>query len=119
MNGLSPQVLALLPEYILTVAGVLVMLIEAMLKPAASRKPLGWLAIAATVAAGIASYRQLPLGRLTAFSGTIQVDAFSVFPGKAFAATAERAPVRPRLAAMIQRLMRRSSFRAASRVRVV
>ncbi len=39
------QVIALLPEYILTVAGVLIMLIEAVLKPGTSRKPLGWLAI--------------------------------------------------------------------------
>ncbi len=79
MNGLSPQVLALLPEYILTVAGVLIMLIEAVLKPATSRKPLGWFAIAASATAGIASYRQLHLGPLSAFSGTIQVDAFSIF----------------------------------------
>jgi len=79
MNSLSPQVLALLPEYILTVAGVLIMLVEAVLKPAASRKPLGWLAIFSSAAAAIASYRQLPLGPLTAFSGTIRVDAFSIF----------------------------------------
>lgn len=79
MIALPPQVLALLPEYILTLAGVLIMLIEAVLKPNVSRKPLGWLAILATAAAGVASYRQLPLGRLSAFSGTIQVDAFSIF----------------------------------------
>jgi len=79
MSALPPQVLALLPEYILTAVGVLIMLIESVLKPGTSRKPLGWLAIAGTAAAGVASYRQLPLGRLIAFSGTIQVDAFSVF----------------------------------------
>jgi len=79
MNSLPAQQIALLPEYILTAAGVVIMLVEAMLKPAASRKPLGWLAIVATVAAGLASYCQLHLGTLTAFSGTIQVDAFSVF----------------------------------------
>jgi NADH-quinone oxidoreductase subunit N len=79
MNGLSPQILALLPEYILTSAGVLIMLIEAMLKPAASRKPLGWLAIAASAASGYTGYCQLHAGPLTAFSGTIHVDAFSVF----------------------------------------
>ncbi len=75
----SANVLALLPEYILTLAGVLIMLLEPCLPPAASRKPLGWLAIAATTAAGIASWYQLHLGVLTAFSQTIQVDAFSVF----------------------------------------
>ena len=79
MNSLPPHILALLPEYILTVAGILLMLVEAMLKPGASRKPLGWLAIIATVFSGIATYAQLHRGVLTAFSGTVQVDAFSVF----------------------------------------
>jgi NADH-quinone oxidoreductase subunit N len=73
------NVLALLPEYILTVAGVLIMLIEAVLKPGTSRKPLGWLAILGTVAAGLASCYQHQFGVLTAFGGTIQVDAFSIF----------------------------------------
>ena len=44
------NVLALLPEFILTLTGVLVMLAEPCLKPTASRKPLGWLAILGTVA---------------------------------------------------------------------
>ncbi|HXE07873.1 MAG TPA: NADH-quinone oxidoreductase subunit N [Acidobacteriaceae bacterium] len=79
MNSLPPQILALLPEYILTVAGILLMLVEAMLKPGASRKPLGWLAILATALSGIASYAQLHQGVLTAFSNTVQVDSFSVF----------------------------------------
>jgi NADH-quinone oxidoreductase subunit N len=79
MMGLSNQVMALLPEYILTVAGVLVMLVEPVLKPGASRKPLGWLAIAGAVAAGYVSWYQLRLGTITAFSGTIQVDPFSIF----------------------------------------
>ena len=48
--ALPTSVIALLPEYVLTVAGVVIMLIEAVLKPNTSRKPLGWLAIAATVA---------------------------------------------------------------------
>jgi NADH-quinone oxidoreductase subunit N len=79
MNSLPPQVLALLPEYILTVAGILIMLVEAILKPAASRKALGWLAIIATALSGMAGYAQLHRGVLTAFSGTIQVDSFSIF----------------------------------------
>jgi NADH-quinone oxidoreductase subunit N len=79
MPSLSPNVLALLPEYILTIAGVLVMLIEAVLKPGTSRKPLGWLAIAGTLAAGLASWYQLQFGTVQAFYGTIQIDAFSVF----------------------------------------
>ena len=79
MQTLSPNILALLPEYILTLTGVFVMLLESILRPASSRKPLGWLAIVGTLLAGAASAYQLHLGTLTAFSGTIQVDAFSVF----------------------------------------
>ncbi|MGD0797176.1 MAG: NADH-quinone oxidoreductase subunit N [Acidobacteriaceae bacterium] len=76
---LPTNVIALLPEYILTIAGILIMLIESVLKPGASRKPLGWLAVLGTIAAGFASYYQLRLGPLTAFSGTVQVDPFSIF----------------------------------------
>jgi NADH-quinone oxidoreductase subunit N len=52
---MSSNVLALLPELILTLTGVVVMMAEPCLKPATSRKPLGWLAIAGTVASLIAS----------------------------------------------------------------
>jgi NADH-quinone oxidoreductase subunit N len=76
---MSNNIIALLPEYILAIAGILIMLIEAVLKPGTSRKPLGWLAIAGTFAAGVASWYQLRFGVLSAFSGTIQVDGFSVF----------------------------------------
>ena len=75
---MSSNVLALLPELILTLTGVLIMLVEPCLKPATSRKPLGWIAVAGTVASLIASWYQISLGTLHAFSGTIQVDAFSV-----------------------------------------
>jgi NADH-quinone oxidoreductase subunit N len=75
---MSPNVLALLPEIILTLAGVLIMLAEPCLKPGSSRKPLGWLAITGTIAALFASWWQISLGTLHAFSNTIQVDAFSV-----------------------------------------
>src|ERR1019366_2653341 len=73
------NVLALLPEYILIAAGVLIMLVEAVLKPGTSRKPLGWVAIFGTMAAGLASVYQHRFGVLTAFSGAIQVDGFSIF----------------------------------------
>jgi NADH-quinone oxidoreductase subunit N len=76
---MSPNIIALLPEYILTIVGVLIMLAEPMLPPSSSRKPLGWLAILGTVAAGAASWYQLHLGTVTAFSNSIQIDAFSVF----------------------------------------
>lgn len=77
--ALPTPVIALLPEYVLTVAGVLIMLIEAVLKPGTSRKPLGWLAIAATVVTGCIGWFQIRLGTLSAFSGSIQVDRFSIF----------------------------------------
>src|SRR6266702_851638 len=74
---MSTNVLALLPELILTLTGVLVMMAEPCLAPSSSRKPLGWIAIAGTVAALFASWYQVSLGTLHAFSNTIQVDAFS------------------------------------------
>jgi NADH-quinone oxidoreductase subunit N len=76
---MSPNLLALLPELILTAFGVAIMLAEPCIPPSASRKPLGWLAVLGTLAAGFASYCQLCFGTIHAFSGTIQVDAFSVF----------------------------------------
>ena len=79
MISLPTSIIALLPEYVLTLTGVLIMLIEAVLKPGTSRRPLGWLAIAGTTATGFISYYQLRLGVLTAFSGNIQVDPFSIF----------------------------------------
>jgi NADH-quinone oxidoreductase subunit N len=79
IDSMNANTLALLPEGILTVAGVAVMVLEPVLPLKASRKPLGWLAILATVAAGVASWYQLRFGTTVAFSGTIQVDAFSVF----------------------------------------
>ena len=81
--ALNGNTLALLPELILTIAGVLIMLAEPMLKPGASRKPLGWLAIFATLFAGIASLYQLHVfnlhGAITGFSANILVDPFSIF----------------------------------------
>lgn len=79
MTALPANLLALLPEYVLTVAAVVIMMVESVMKPGVSRKPLGWLAILSTVAAGVISYSQLAMGTLAAFSGTVKVDAFSVF----------------------------------------
>ncbi len=76
---MSTNVIALLPEYILTLTGILIMLMEPLLKPSASRKPLGWLAIAGATAAGFVSWYQLRLGVMYAFSGTVRVDPFSIF----------------------------------------
>src|SRR5580698_4613191 len=76
---MSTNTVALLPELILTLTGVFIMLAEPCLKPASSRKPLGWIAVAGTVATLVASWYQVSIGEtLHAFSDTIQVDAFSV-----------------------------------------
>src|SRR6185437_13286300 len=75
---MSPNLVALLPELVLTIAAVLIMLAEPMLKPASSRKPLGWIGVIGTVLAGLASWYQISFGTIHAYSGTIQVDAFSV-----------------------------------------
>ncbi|CAN5486929.1 NADH-quinone oxidoreductase subunit N [soil metagenome] len=77
--NLAPNVLALLPEYILTLAGVFIMLAEPCLRPGSSRKPLGWIAIFGTLLAAGASWFQLGYGTVHAFSGSIQTDAFSIF----------------------------------------
>jgi len=78
MNNVS-QILRILPEVILTVTGVLIMLIEPVLAKGKSRKPLGWLAVAGVLAALAASLYQYQLPAGTAFFGTVQTDAFSVF----------------------------------------
>jgi NADH-quinone oxidoreductase subunit N len=76
---MSTNLFALLPELILTSFGVVIMMAEPCISPLKSRKPLGWLAVFATVAAGVASFFQLQFGTVSAFSGTLQIDAFSVF----------------------------------------
>jgi NADH-quinone oxidoreductase subunit N len=73
------NVLSLLPEIVLTLTGILIMLTEPLLAPTSSRKPLGWIAIAGTIASGLASAYQLQFGTIHGFFNTIQVDAFSVF----------------------------------------
>jgi NADH-quinone oxidoreductase subunit N len=78
-ESVSNNVLALLPEYVLTITGVLIMLLEPVMPAGRSRKPLGWLAIlGATVATGISLW-QLHLGIMNAFHDSIRVDSFSIF----------------------------------------
>ena len=76
---MNPNTLALLPEGILTVAGVIVMMADPLIPVRASRKSLGLLAIVASLLAIAASWYQLGFGTTLAFYGTLQVDAFSVF----------------------------------------
>jgi NADH-quinone oxidoreductase subunit N len=80
---MSPNLLAILPELILTLTGVLIMLIEPVLAPGRSRKPLGWLAILGTLGSGAAAFYQHAVfnarGPILAFYSTVQVDEFSIF----------------------------------------
>ncbi len=76
---LSPNVLDLLPIDIMTVAGIAIMMLEPVLPAGRSRRPLGWLAFAATLLAGAACFLQLQAGPISAFSHTILVDPFAVF----------------------------------------
>jgi NADH-quinone oxidoreductase subunit N len=71
--------LRILPEIILTVAGVFVMVIDALLPKHTSRKSLGWLAVLGALAALAASLWQYQLPPGTAYFGVVQTDAFSVF----------------------------------------
>jgi NADH-quinone oxidoreductase subunit N len=69
----------ILPELLLTITGVLAMLIEPIMPPGMTRKPIGVLALLGVVAALAASVWQGSLPPGTAFYGTVQTDAFSVF----------------------------------------
>ncbi|HET7348370.1 MAG TPA: NADH-quinone oxidoreductase subunit N [Acidobacteriaceae bacterium] len=71
--------LHILPEIILTVGAVLVMLADAMLDKASSRKPLGWIAVVIAIAALAVSLWQYQLPAGTAYFGVVQTDAFSIF----------------------------------------
>lgn len=67
------------PEVLFTLGGVIVMLADAMMPKASSRKSLGWLAVIATLAALGASFWQAQLPAGTAYYGVVRTDAFSVF----------------------------------------
>jgi NADH-quinone oxidoreductase subunit N len=74
-----PQVYRILPELLLTITGILVMLIEPLMPVGMSRKSIGLLSLLGVIAALAASVWQLGLPAGTAFFGTVQTDAFSVF----------------------------------------
>jgi NADH-quinone oxidoreductase subunit N len=76
---MSPDVLALLPECILTLTGIIIMVADPIFPAEGARKSLGWLAILGTLASGLAAWYQLGFGTIHGFFGTLQVDAFSVF----------------------------------------
>jgi NADH-quinone oxidoreductase subunit N len=68
----------ILPEIVLTVFGIVVMLAEPFLPQGSNRKPLGWIALAGTIAAVIATFYQATSPG-TAFFGMVRVDGFAVF----------------------------------------
>src|SRR5215471_4848296 len=75
----------ILPELVLTAFGIAIMLIDPLLKPGASRKNLGWLSFAGTLAAIAATFCQIawlardPLFAEPGWFGMVQVDSFSIF----------------------------------------
>ncbi len=74
-----PDIYRILPEVILTLTGVWIMLMDAAMKPSKSRRSLGWVGAFGVTAALYASLGQLSMPAGTAFFGTVQTDAFSVF----------------------------------------
>ncbi|MGH9554975.1 MAG: NADH-quinone oxidoreductase subunit N, partial [Terriglobales bacterium] len=70
--------ISILPELVLTLFGVAVMMAEPLLKPGASRRPLGLVALAGALASVVAtSYQANAPG--PGFFGMVRVDAFSIF----------------------------------------
>jgi NADH-quinone oxidoreductase subunit N len=80
---MSPNLLAILPEVVLTITAVLVMVAEPMIPVGQSRKALGWLAILGTVGSAAAAVYQHAVfnatGAIVAFYATVQADEFSIF----------------------------------------
>jgi len=74
----SDEYIRLLPEIVLTLFGCVVMLVEPMLPPGRSRKPLGAIAFIGCVGAVAATIYQSGLPG-QAFFGMIRVDSFSIF----------------------------------------
>src|SRR5215472_13177435 len=75
----------ILPELVLTAFGIAVMLIDPVLKPGSSRKNLGWLSFAGTLAAIAATFSQVawrardPQFGDPGWFGMVRVDSFSIF----------------------------------------
>lgn len=74
-----PDIFRILPELILTITGVVIMLIDASIPVHATRRFLGWVAAIGTTIALWASLWQLSLPAGTAFFGTVETTAFTVF----------------------------------------
>ncbi|HLY39900.1 MAG TPA: NADH-quinone oxidoreductase subunit N [Terracidiphilus sp.] len=75
----SSDALRILPEIVFTLTGVFIMLVDASLPPAVSRRPLGWVAAIGTTFALWASFAQLRIAPGTGFYGTVETSPFTVF----------------------------------------
>ena len=76
---MNTDLLRILPEVVLIVTGILVMLIDAAMPTAPSRRFLGWIAALGSMVALWASIFQLRLGPGTAFFGAVETSPFTVF----------------------------------------
>ncbi len=81
MNTLSSLAsIRILPEIVLSVVGIIVMMIEPLMAPKASRRPLGIFSALGIVGAGIATAMQMrPEAFGNGFYNMVRVDAFSIF----------------------------------------
>ncbi len=70
--------ICVLPEIVLTLFGVIVMMLEPLFAPRASRRPLGYVAVVGTIAAAVATLYQAEHPG-TGFFDMVRVDAFSIF----------------------------------------
>src|SRR3974377_1529286 len=81
MIGVADYIV-ILPELVLTAFGIIVMLVDPLLKPGDSRKSLGLLSLAGTLCAiGAAFYQMAWLGgssRASGWFGMVRVDSFSI-----------------------------------------
>jgi len=75
----------ILPELVLTAFGIVVMMVEPLLKPGSSRKGLGLLSLLGTLVAIAAAFCQMawlardPSFAAPGWSGMVRVDSFSIF----------------------------------------
>src|SRR5437879_1447288 len=76
----NDQYLSILPELILSVFGMIIMLVDPLMDPKKSRKLIGWVAFAGTLAALAATFCQSAHAPIdSAFFGMVRMDAFSIF----------------------------------------
>jgi NADH-quinone oxidoreductase subunit N len=72
------QSISILPELVLSVAGIIIMLADPMMGERSSRRPLGIVAFIGAVAAVVASFYQVGHQGLSYFN-VVRVDTFSIF----------------------------------------